>query len=73
MTKKVIKTRKYSVRVEEDYLLKLHYVAKYDDRKAAYLIRKSIRKTVNEFEQEHGKILDADLNDIREELGYSDG
>lgn len=49
-------TRDFSVRIEDDLLKKLHYVAKYEDRSANKEILHLIRKRVEEFEAQHGKI-----------------
>lgn len=51
-----------SFRIEEDLLLKLHYVAKYEDRSANGEILSLVRKRIKEFEQEHGAI---DIESVR--------
>ena len=48
--------KKFTLRLEEDMLEKLHYVAQYDDRTAASLTRTLIRDCIKNFEKEHGEI-----------------
>jgi hypothetical protein len=48
--------RHLSVRIESDLLHKLHYVASYEGRSANGQILYLIRKSVEAFEKEQGKI-----------------
>lgn len=50
-------TRDFSLRIEDDLLRKLRYVAKYEDRSANGEILRLIRKHIAEFEKEHGEIM----------------
>ena len=50
------KIRHLSVRIENSLLKKFRYACKYEDRSANGQILNFIRKFVNEFEKEHGKI-----------------
>ena len=45
-----------SLRIEENLLRRFEYVAKYDDRSMNWLLLQLIRKSIEEFEAEHGKI-----------------
>ncbi len=45
-----------SLRIDEELLRKLDYVAKYDDRSMNWLLLSLVRKCVGEFEQAHGEI-----------------
>jgi hypothetical protein len=45
-----------SLRIEESLLRRFEYVAKYDDRSMNWLLLQLIRKSIEEFETEHGKI-----------------
>lgn len=45
-----------SLRIDEPLLRRFEYVAKYDDRSMNWLLLSLIRKCVDEFEQQHGKI-----------------
>lgn len=45
-----------SIRIEENMLHKLHVVADYEGRSANSQINILIRKCIEEFEKEHGKI-----------------
>lgn len=50
-----------SLRIEENLLRRFEYVAKYDDHSMNQQLNHMIRKTIERFESEHGKI------EIREE------
>lgn len=45
-----------SIRIQEDTIKKLRYVAKYDDRSTSSQIILLINNCVMEFEETHGKI-----------------
>ena len=45
-----------SLRIDENLLRRFEYVAKYDDRSMNWLLLQLIRKRIEEFEAEHGKI-----------------
>ena len=45
-----------SLRIEENLLRRFEYVAKYDDRSMNWLLLQLIRKSIDEFEAEHGRI-----------------
>lgn len=45
-----------SIRIDTEMLDKLHYVADYEARSANSQIVILIRKSIEEFEKEHGKI-----------------
>lgn len=45
-----------SLRIEENLLRRFEYVAKYDDRSMNWLLLQLIRKSIEEFEAEHGRI-----------------
>lgn len=45
-----------SIRIEEEMLNKLHYVADYENRSANGEIISLIRKDIEKFEKEHGEI-----------------
>jgi len=46
----------YTLRVDRQYFKKFRYVAEYNGRSANREIEQYIKKCVNEFEKEHGKI-----------------
>ncbi len=48
--------KNYTLRIEEDLLRKFRYVAKYDDRSVNAQILNYIKRSIAEFEKEHGKI-----------------
>lgn len=50
------KIKSLSVRIDEDMLDKLHYVADYEMRTANGQVNILIRKCIKDFENEHGKI-----------------
>lgn len=45
-----------SLRIDEELLRRFDYVAKSDDRSMNWLLLSLVRRCVEEFEQEHGKI-----------------
>ena len=45
-----------SIRIETEMLDKLHYVADYEERSANGQILILIRRNIDDFEKEHGKI-----------------
>ena len=51
-----MKIKNYTLRVEEELLRKFHYVAKYDGRSVNGQMISYLRKSVDQFEREHGKI-----------------
>lgn len=58
------KIKSLSIRIDEDMLNKLHYVADYEARSANGQILVLIRKCIEDFEKEHGKIeFGKDVND----------
>lgn len=50
------KDRHLGLRIEPDLLYKLQYIAKYEDRSINREVIYLIRKEVERFEKEHGKI-----------------
>ena len=48
--------KKFTLRLEDDLLDKLHFVAQYEDRTAASLARTLIRDCIKAFEAKHGII-----------------
>ena len=52
--------KKFTLRIEDDLLDKLHFVAQYEDRTAASLARTLIRECVKAFEAKHG-IIEIDI------------
>ena len=46
-----------SLRIDEALLRRFDYVAKYDDRSMNWLLLSLVRKCIEEFEAEHGKIV----------------
>ena len=50
------KLKHFSVRIDDEALNKLHYVAKYEDRSASGQVMYLIHKCIRDFEKEHGKI-----------------
>ena len=51
-----MKVKSYSVRIEEEMLQKLHYVADYEGRSANSQILVLIRECIKSFEAVHGDI-----------------
>ena len=49
-------TKSLSIRIDEEMLNKLHYVADYEARSANSQILILIRDCIDKYEQEHGKI-----------------
>ncbi|MDE7294963.1 MAG: hypothetical protein K2N72_11115 [Oscillospiraceae bacterium] len=45
-----------SIRIGEEMLAKLHYIADYEERSANGQVIILIRKCIDEFEKEHGEI-----------------
>ncbi|MDE7295171.1 MAG: hypothetical protein K2N72_12180 [Oscillospiraceae bacterium] len=45
-----------SIRIDTEMLDKLHYVADYEERSANGQVLVLIRKNIDDFEKEHGKI-----------------
>lgn len=45
-----------SLRIDADLLQKFSYVAKYDDRSMNWMLLNFVRKCIDEFERDHGKI-----------------
>jgi hypothetical protein len=56
-------TVKFTVRIDPETLKKFHYVAEYNARSANREIHFLIRRHIAKFEEEHGKIDPADLED----------
>jgi hypothetical protein len=50
------KTKHISIRIDEEVLMKFHYVAKYEDRSASGQIMYLINNCIREFEEKHGRI-----------------
>ena len=48
--------RSLSIRIDDDILDKLHYVASYEGRSANGQINVLIRQCIEEFEEKHGEI-----------------
>lgn len=55
--KKEKQTRHLSLRIEDELLRRFDYVAKYDDRSMNWVLIQMIRKSIAEFEKEHGPIV----------------
>jgi len=51
-----MKTRDFSLRIEDEVLKKLHFIADYEDRSVNRELLRLIRKHIEEFEAEHGRI-----------------
>lgn len=51
-----VATKSLSIRIEQELLDKLHVVADYEGRSANSQILILIRRCVEQYEQEHGKI-----------------
>ena len=51
-----MKIKDFSLRIDEDLLKKLHYVADYEGRSANMEIKQLVKKHIASFEKEHGKI-----------------
>lgn len=49
-------TKSVSIRIEEEMLAKLGYVADYEGRSINSHVLVLIRQSIQEFEQQHGKI-----------------
>ena len=49
-------TKSLSIRIDEEMLNKLHYVADYEARSATSQILILIRDCIDKYEREHGKI-----------------
>ena len=50
------KPKHISIRIDEELLQKLHYVAKYDERSASGQVMFLINSCVRAFEEKHGTI-----------------
>jgi predicted transcriptional regulator len=48
--------RDFSLRIEDELLKKLHYIADFEDRSVNRELLRLIRKHITDFEAEHGKI-----------------
>lgn len=48
--------KNFSIRIDEELLDKLHYVASYHSRSANSQVLHFIKQAVNDFEKENGKI-----------------
>lgn len=53
----VMKPKDFSLRIDEELLKKLHYIADYSDRSVNRELLRVIRGHVEAFEMEHGKIV----------------
>ena len=51
-----MKIRDFSLRIEDNLLKKLHYIADFEDRSVNRELLRLIRKHVEIFETEHGEI-----------------
>lgn len=51
-----MKTKDFSLRIDEEQLQKLHYIADYGDRSVNRELLRLIRNHIEAFEKEHGKI-----------------
>ena len=49
-------TKSVSIRIEEEMLAKLGYVAEYEDRSINSQVLVLIRQSIQEFERQHGTI-----------------
>ena len=45
-----------SLRIDEELLRRFEYVAKYDDRSMNWLLNSLVRRCIEEFEAQYGKI-----------------
>lgn len=61
--------RSVSIRIEEEMLRKLSFVADYDGRSVNSHIRVLIRASIRQFEQEHGPAEDAITPDVNVKPG----
>ena len=59
------KQRQVSIRADGEMLDKFYYVSKYNGRSGSGQILFLMRSLVEEFEQEHGKITEEDLAQMR--------
>ena len=50
------KSKHLGIRIDDELHFKLHYISKYEGRSANGQILYLIRKNIQEFEKEHGKI-----------------
>ena len=55
-----------SIRIEEEMLDKLHVVADYEGRSANSQVLYLIRRHVEQYENQHGKILEEDVQASRD-------
>lgn len=51
-----MKIKDFSLRIEENQLKKLHYIANYNDRSVNRELLRLIREHINKFEYENGSI-----------------
>ena len=51
-----MKPKDFSLRIEQEQLKKLHYIAEYHDRSVNRELLRLIRGHIELFEKEHGKI-----------------
>ena len=51
-----MKIKSYSIRIEQDFLHKLHYMAAYDGRSANSQVLYYIKQAVTAFEKKNGPI-----------------
>ena len=51
-----MKLKDFSLRIEEEQLLKLHHIAEYHDRSVNRELLRLIRQYIEDFEKEHGAI-----------------
>lgn len=51
-------TKSLSIRIDDQMLNKLHYIADYEGRSANSQILILIRDCIEQYEEKHGKILD---------------
>lgn len=51
-----MKVKDFSLRIDEDQIRKLHYIADYSDRSVNRELLRLIREHIRTFEEEHGSI-----------------
>ena len=55
--------KRFTLRIEDELLQKLYFIADYEDRSANGQIVKLIRKQIEDFESEHGCINHIDVKE----------
>ena len=55
---------RYTMRISQQLLDKLHYIASYEGRTANKQLEQLVKRCIDEFEAQHGEITDAMIHEL---------